>query len=168
MIRQFRPQDAPACCRLIHACLESDLSLSPTLRRKMSSAETPENMNERARLFYVTVYEEENRILGIAGLDLNEVRLLCVFPERQRAGIGRALLDHIKTMAPGFLFADIFVYSSIQAAGFYKACGFSEKGTFTFYFGGEALPTIFMTYLVDNIGDRGLSFENKPRIMGTN
>jgi N-acetylglutamate synthase-like GNAT family acetyltransferase len=122
----------------------------------MSSAETPQNMNECARLFYVAVYEEENRILGIAGLDLNEVRLLCVLPERQRAGIGRALLDHIKTMAPGLLFADIFVYSSIQAAGFYKACGFSEKGAFAFNLGGETLPTIFMTLLVGKTGDREL------------
>jgi N-acetylglutamate synthase-like GNAT family acetyltransferase len=145
MIRQFRSEDAPACCSLIRACLESDLSLSLTLRRKMVTAETPQSMNERARLFYVAVYEEQNRIAGIAGLDLNEIRLLCVLPDCQRAGIGRALLEHLKSMAPSPLFTDIFVYSSIQAAGFYKVCGFSEKGAFTFDFCGEPLPTIFMS-----------------------
>jgi N-acetylglutamate synthase-like GNAT family acetyltransferase len=146
MIRQFRPQDAPACCALIHACLESDPSLSPALRRKIIGAETPQSMNERARLFYVAVWEEQNRIAGIAGLDLNEIKLLCVLPERQRTGIGRALLDHIKTMAPSFLFSDIFVYSSLQAVGFYKAYGFSEKGAYAFDFCGETLPTVFMTF----------------------
>jgi GNAT superfamily N-acetyltransferase len=148
MIRQFRPQDAQECCRLIHACLESDPSLSPELRRLLLSAETPESVNERARLFYMAVQEEEDRIVGIAGMDLNEIKLLCVLPERQGTGIGRALLNHLKTMAPGFLFADIFVYSSIKAAGFYKANGFSEKGSFAFAIDGDTLPTVFMTFAV--------------------
>jgi hypothetical protein len=146
MIRQFQPQDALSCCRLIHACLKSDSSLTPTLRQKIFCMETPQSMLERARLFYVAVYELESRILGVAGLDINEIRLLCVLPERQRGGIGRALLDHIKSMAPGILFADIFVYSSIQAVGFYKSCGFAERGPFAFEIDGEALPTVFMAF----------------------
>jgi citrate lyase synthetase len=145
MIRQFQPQDALSCCRLIHACLKSDSSLTSTLRQKIFCMETPQSMIERARLFYIAVYEEENRILGVAGLDMNEIRLLCVLPECQRRGIGRTLLDHIKSMAPVILFADIFVYSSIQAVGFYKACGFAEKGPFTFEIDGEVLRTVFMT-----------------------
>jgi N-acetylglutamate synthase-like GNAT family acetyltransferase len=146
MIRQFRPQDATPCSRLIHACLKSDFSLTPLLRKKILGMETPQSMDERARLFYIAIYEEENRIVGIAGLDMNEIRLLCVLPERQRGGIARTLLDHIKSMAPASLFSDIFVYSSIQAVGFYKACGFAEKGSFNFEIGGETLPTVFMTF----------------------
>jgi N-acetylglutamate synthase-like GNAT family acetyltransferase len=146
MIRQFRPQDASSCCQLIHACLESDTSLTPTLREKILCMETPQSMIERARLFYVVIFEEGNRVVGVAGLDMNEIRLLCVLPDRQRAGIGRAFIDHIKAMAPGVLFSDIFVYSSLQSAGFYKACGFTEKGPYKFDLGGETLPTVFMTY----------------------
>lgn len=101
-------------------------------------------MKERARLFYLAVYESEDRILGVAGLDMNEIRLLYVSPEHQRRGIGRALLDHIKEMAPGEFFSDIFVYSSLQAVDFYKACGFSDKGRVHFDIGGEMLPTVFM------------------------
>ena len=146
MIRQFQPGDAEACCRLIHACLDNDHSVSSALREKILHAETPGSMNERARLFYVAVYELNNRVLGVAGLDLNEIRLLYVSPEHQRRGIGRALLEHLKPMAPAILFADIFVYSSIRAVGFYKACGFIEKGPFTFDIGGEPLPTVFMAF----------------------
>jgi N-acetylglutamate synthase-like GNAT family acetyltransferase len=145
MIRQFQSQDAQSCCQLIHACLESDASLTPALRQKIRFLETPQSMMERARLFYVAIFEEENRVVGVAGLDINEIRLLCVLPDKQRAGIGRALIDHIKAMAPGVLFSDIFVYSSLQAAGFYKACGFTEKGPYGFDFDGETLPTVFMT-----------------------
>jgi N-acetylglutamate synthase-like GNAT family acetyltransferase len=130
---------------LIHACLQEDFTMSPALREKLRNSESPQNMEERARLFYLAVYEAEDRILGVAGLDMNEIRLLYVSPEHQRRGIGRALLDHIKAMAPGEFFSDIFVYSSLQAVGFYKACGFSENGQVHFDIGGELLRTVFMT-----------------------
>ena len=145
MIRQFRQQDAASCSRLIHASLEKDSSYSFALREKMRRLETPQAMTERARLFYVAVYESEDEILGVAGLDMNEIRLLFVSPEHRRLGIGRALLEHIKAMVPAFLFSDIFVYSSLQAAEFYRTCGFAESGPFPFDVGGEQLQTIFMT-----------------------
>ena len=112
MIRQFQHQDADSCSRLIHACLENDPSYSFALREKIRRLETAQAMAERARLFYVAVYEAGKKILGVAGLDMNEIRLLCVSPEHQRLGIGRSLIEHIKSMVPGFLFSDIFVYSS--------------------------------------------------------
>ena len=145
MIRQFQHRDAASCSRLIHACLENDPSYSLTLREKMRRIETAEAMTERARLFYVAAFESQDEILGIAGLDMNEIRLLCVSPQHRRLGIGRALFEHIKAMVPGFLFSDIFVYSSRQAIEFYRACGFAEKGPFVFDVGGEQLQTIFMT-----------------------
>lgn len=145
MIRQFQPEDAAPCCILIRACLSTDLSLSSGLREKLLNSETPQSMEERARLFYVAVYESENRILGVGGLDMNEIRLLCVSPEHRRNGIGRALLAFIQDMVPGILFPDIFVYSSLEGREFYRACGFLEGGPVNFDLGGEQLYTIFMT-----------------------
>ena len=144
MIRQFQNPDAAPCTRLIHACLESDASYSPALREKIRRLETPRAMAERARLFYVAVFESEGEISGIAGLDMNEIRLLCVSPAHRRIGIGRALVEHVKAMVPGLLFSDIFVYSSMQASGFYRACGFVERGPFVFEVNGEPLQTFFM------------------------
>ncbi len=103
-------------------------------------------MEERARLFYVAVYESGNQILGVAGLDMNEIRLLCVSPGHRRSGIGRALLEHLQSMVPSILFPDVFVYSSLQGRDFYKACGFLEKGPVDFDYDGEKLPTFFMTF----------------------
>ena len=148
MIRLFRPEDASACCSIIRACLEADASYPAALRAKISAGETAESMKQRAGLFYIAVYEEENRILGFAGLDMNEIRLLYVAPDSQHRGIGRSLLEHIKTMVPGAVFPEIFVYSTIGAAGFYGACGFIDKGPFVFDLGGESLPTVFMTLAV--------------------
>jgi len=146
MIRLFQPEDALSCCELIHSCLANDPSYSFALREKIKSSETPQGIVGRSRLFYIAVYELEGRILGIAGLDMNEIRLLYVSPDHQKRGIGRLLIKHLMAMVPRALFADIFVYSSEQAVGFYRACGFIEKGPFAFDLDGELLNTVFMTF----------------------
>jgi GNAT superfamily N-acetyltransferase len=150
MIRNFVPEDAHACCSLIHSCVEADQTIPATLRGKMIHSESPYTMLERSRLFYLAVYESDTGISGIAGLDMNEIRLLCVSPNHQRRGIGRTLLDHLITMVPGYLFPDIFVYASTEAVPFYKACGFIEKGPVAFAFTGSKLQTIFMTRTIKN------------------
>ncbi|MBN1566480.1 MAG: GNAT family N-acetyltransferase [Acidobacteria bacterium] len=144
MIRPFQSGDAESCCALIHACLERDPSYPSPLLQKIRDAETLESMKDRAGLFYIAVYESDDRIMGVAGLDMNEIRLLYVSPEYQDQGIGRMLLEHIKSMVPPALFSDIFVYSSRQAAGFYRACGFADKGPCAFEICGEILQTVFM------------------------
>lgn len=151
MIRNFIPEDAEACSGLIHTCIESDRTIPATLRDKMIQAESPGTVLERSRLFYVAVYESGARISGVAGLDMNEIRILCVSPEHRRRGIGLALLDHLTGMVPGVLFPDIFVYAATGAVAFYKAAGFSEKGSMTFTFEGEQLQTVFMSRMNRNI-----------------
>jgi citrate lyase synthetase len=148
MIRQFRVEDASACCDLIRACVQDDISISDSLRGRILATETPQAMIERASLYYVAVYEWETRILGIAGLDLNEVRLLFVSPARRRAGIGRALIGHLKAMVPATFFSDIFVYASTQSVEFYKSCGFVERGPVELDVADGKLRTVFMTFLM--------------------
>jgi N-acetylglutamate synthase-like GNAT family acetyltransferase len=103
-------------------------------------------MAERGRLFFVVVYEYADRILGMAGLDMNEIRILCVSPGTRRSGIGRELLKYVLTMVPGALFPDAFVYASLEGKEFYKACGFIEKGPVVFDIEGEPMPAVFMTF----------------------
>jgi GNAT superfamily N-acetyltransferase len=149
MIRQFQSRDAACCSTIIQACLEGDPSYSLPLLEKIRSTETAQAMIERARLFYVVVCQLKNEIVGVAGLDLNEIRLLYVSPKHRKRGIGSDLLVHMKSMVPGFLFSDIFVYSSLQAVGFYAACGFIEKGPYIYDLAGEPLKTVFMTSAID-------------------
>jgi N-acetylglutamate synthase-like GNAT family acetyltransferase len=144
MIRQFHRQDASACCSLIRECLSKDPTLLLPLREKLQASETPQTMEERARLFYVAVFESKGLIQGVVGLDLNEIRILCVSPQCRGGGIGRALVDHIRTMVPATLFPDVFVYSSLEGREFYKACGFLDKGPVEFIIGSERMPAHFM------------------------
>lgn len=145
MIRQFRPEDAQCCSDLIQACLRNDEDLQPLVRERLLLSESVEAMRRRATLFYLAVCESANRIVGVAGLDMNEVRLLYIIPEHQGRGYGSALLSHLEAMVPPALFADIFVYSVISAEGFYRARGYRAKGLCSFDLNGVYLETIFMT-----------------------
>jgi N-acetylglutamate synthase-like GNAT family acetyltransferase len=151
MIRQFKVEDASPCCDLIRACVQEDTSLPESVRARILASETPQSVIERASLYYVAVYEWERRIIGLAGLDLNEVRLLFVSPARRRAGIGRALIEHLKAMVPGAFFTDIFVYASTQSVEFYKSCGFIKRGPVEVDVGKGKLDTVFMTFLIRKI-----------------
>jgi N-acetylglutamate synthase-like GNAT family acetyltransferase len=145
MIRQFQADDADACSNIIRTCIRADPGLSETLREKMEKSETRDAMIERARMYYVAVYESDGGIAGVGALDMNEIRILYVSPEHQRRGIGRNLLVHLESMVPPAVFSDIFVYSSPPSAGFYETLGFRNRGQHLFVVEGEQLATVFMT-----------------------
>jgi GNAT superfamily N-acetyltransferase len=143
--RQFRPEDACSCCEILRANVETDASYPPDLRKALLAAEVPDLMLERAALYYVSVCENDLGVVGVGGLDLNEIRFLAVSPLCQRIGIGRLLLEHLESLVPPALFKDVFVYASPDAEGFYRACGFHPGGGETLEVHGHLVPTIFMT-----------------------
>jgi len=143
-IRPIRPEDAAPCCQIVRECLERDRSISGELRRELLARESPESILERARLFYVEVFEQTEGIVGMGGIDLNEIRILCVAPSCQGRGIGRKLLQHLEGMVPPALFKEIFVYASPEAAGFYRSGGYQARGEHVFPVAGHGMNTIFM------------------------
>jgi GNAT superfamily N-acetyltransferase len=144
VIRAIDAGDASRCCELVRACIRRDPSIPGDLREFLLAAETPQTMAERARLFYVAVLESDGSVSGLGGLDLNEIRILCVAPERQGRGLGRRLLRHLEGMVPPFLFKETFVYASLSAAGFYQLHGYQPRGEHLFHIGGRELRTMFM------------------------
>jgi GNAT superfamily N-acetyltransferase len=144
MIRQMQPEDALECSELIRACMEQDSSIPPLLRTELLGREEPEAMLERARLFYVAVCLAGGHLVGVGGIDLNEIRVLCVAPEHQKRGIGRRILQHLETMVPPAFFQEIFVYASPGASGFYQVSGYEARGEHVFTINGHDLKTLFM------------------------
>ncbi len=144
-VRQFRPEDADACCGLVCACLRIDPLIPPAAVEALIRAESPEAMRERAKIFYLAVCVAGDRIAGVGGVDMNEIRLLYVGPEFRGRGRGSALLAHLESMVPPALFADAFVYSTPGAVGFYREHGYRPGGEHLIDVGGVSMPTIFMT-----------------------
>jgi ribosomal protein S18 acetylase RimI-like enzyme len=75
---------------------------------------------ERAELW---VFEEEGRILGFAGVSGSELTHLYTDPSAQKRGVGRALLDHVKSLRPESL--ELWVFQKNEGARrFYERHGF--------------------------------------------
>jgi N-acetylglutamate synthase-like GNAT family acetyltransferase len=144
-IRQFQPEDADACYRIVCDCLRKDTSLPSAARDSLLGTQSQASMLDQARLFYLAVYQVTGLVVGVGGVDLNEIRLLFVSPVYQHQGIGHSLLEHLETLVPAALFGDIFVYAAQGAEDFYRAHGYRAQGDHRFIVGDAVVPTIFMT-----------------------
>jgi GNAT superfamily N-acetyltransferase len=145
LIRCFEPSDALACSEIVTDCLTADPSIPPALKAELLRLESDTAMCVRARLFYIAVYLEHGRPLGLGGLEMNEIRMMFVDPDHQFRGIGSALLNHLEELVPPALFSNVFVYAAPGAVPFYRAHGYEPGGEHVFDFGSHRLPTIFMT-----------------------
>jgi len=145
MIRQFEPQDAEACSALSRACLRMDPMIAPDAREDLLRLETAAAMRERACLYYLAVCFHSGGIVGAAGVDMNEIRLLFVDPGQRRKGIGTSLLEHVEALVPAALFEDIFVYASPAAVGFYLSRGYLQGGDCRIAIGEYTFKTVFMS-----------------------
>ncbi len=144
-IRQFQPDDAAASAGVLQACIRLDLTIPQAAREELVQIESPAAMIEHSRLYYLAVCALDEKIVGVAGLDMNEIRLLFVDPGHQRLGIGTRLLRHLEGFVPPALFCDVFVYAAPGAVGFYRLHGYEPKGAHGFKIAGETVPTVFMT-----------------------
>jgi putative acetyltransferase len=73
------------------------------------------------------VYEQDAEVVGFLSLVGNEVGGLFVHPDHQRRGIGRALVDHARSLRPN-LELDVFAENEIGRR-FYAAYGFELVST---------------------------------------
>jgi GNAT superfamily N-acetyltransferase len=144
MIRQFRPEDAEAASEIVCSCLRLDPMVPASARDELILMESPASMIERSRLYYMAVCVHAGLVAGVAGVDMNEIKLLFVDPGRQRLGMGSRLLQHLEAWVPPALFGDVFVYSALGAAGFYRAHGYRPEGEHSFVIAGHTVTTIFM------------------------
>jgi ribosomal protein S18 acetylase RimI-like enzyme len=75
---------------------------------------------ERTELW---VAEEEGRVVGFTGVSGSELTHLYTDPSAQNLGVGRALLDHVKSLRPERL--ELWVFQKNEAARrFYERHGF--------------------------------------------
>jgi len=118
MIRRATPDDAPAISD-VFVRARDEMTYLPRI---------PEHVQpylggrflERAELW---VFEEQGRILGFAGVSGGELTHLYTDPPAQKRGVGRTLLDHVKTFQPDGL--ELWVFQKNEGARrFYERHGF--------------------------------------------
>jgi ribosomal protein S18 acetylase RimI-like enzyme len=118
MIRRATPDDAPAISDLFVRARDQ-MTYLPRI---------PEHVRpllggwflERAELW---VAEEGGRVVGFAGVSGSELTHLYTDPSAQNRGVGRALLDHVKSLRPEGL--ELWVFQRNEGARrFYERHGF--------------------------------------------
>jgi GNAT superfamily N-acetyltransferase len=118
MIRRATPDDAPAISDLFVRARDQ-MTYLPRI---------PEHVRpllggwflERAELW---VAEEGGRVVGFAGVSGSELTHLYTDPSAQNRGVGRALLDHVKSLRPERL--ELWVFQKNEGARrFYERHGF--------------------------------------------
>ena len=118
MIRRATPDDAPAISDLFVRARDQ-MTYLPRI---------PEHVRpllggwflERAELW---VAEEGGRVVGFAGVSGSELTHLYTDPLAQNRGVGRALLDHVKSLRPERL--ELWVFQKNEGARrFYERHGF--------------------------------------------
>ncbi|WP_299574317.1 GNAT family N-acetyltransferase [uncultured Shewanella sp.] len=92
---------------------------------KWAEGDVPETfIHDFARHGFVT--EIANKVVGVGMIDLNTgmVDAMFVRPESFGQGLGRKMLEHLETLAKQASCKKLMLDSSLNAADFYRNCGF--------------------------------------------
>lgn len=90
----------------------------------------PKSFLERSknRRYFVAEDKKTKRILGIIGIEKNEVKTFNVDPKYHGKGIGRLLNGRFRKEALKRGYKKVFARSSLYAVNVYKKLGFKTKG----------------------------------------
>lgn len=80
------------------------------------------------------IARREGRVVGTGALDVKTGKIDAVFvhPGYMRSGIGRAIVAHLVGLARDARLVSLTLEATINAAAFYRACGFSGDETATY------------------------------------
>ncbi len=128
IIRDYRPEDWPAVCRVHDRSRPDELRGSFDVRAFIPLADDPEGEYVESCTMFVA--QQGDEILGFAGIDEPYLAWLYVDPAYYRRGVGRALLRHCLarldedawTLACG---------NNDAALGLYESEGFVVESRFT-------------------------------------
>jgi len=82
-----------------------------------------------AERFYVATLDDHVVGTGMIDLESGEVGAMFVHPSRMRTGVGRRILTYLESLALEAGLAHLSLESTLNAAPFYRACGFAGETT---------------------------------------
>lgn len=145
-VREFRPEDARQCSRIIeenHILFTSKENPLMTIRALLKESKPNRLIHKsKTRLYFVA--QECDQIFGIGGIKDDQVQALFVRPDMQRRGIGRMLMDAIEEDAKKHGVRTLICQSSMHAQGFFEKMGFGSIRTKTVGFKGTPLTHVQM------------------------
>jgi predicted N-acetyltransferase YhbS len=125
-IRPADLADAEAISQVVLSALRSSNAkdYTPEIIERVAESFSPAGIAILMARRDVLVAEEGSRIVGTASLNGKVVRTMFVAPDRQRKGIGAALMRELDRLAREKWNTTLVVPSSVTAEGFYAKLGF--------------------------------------------
>jgi GNAT superfamily N-acetyltransferase len=129
-IEKARTEDAEAVWNLRSNALRTQCAghYDAELLAKWSDACAPEGFAATvADGFYVIRDGERITACGLIALEKGSIEALFVDPTAFGKGYGRAMLHHLQTLAQQHGMKRLRLNATLNAAGFYRACGFTGE-----------------------------------------
>lgn len=153
MIRQAVPEDIPAIVAVAHIAWEDTFSeiMRPETRRQfLEEFYTTEALVKAlsVRPGGMWVAEDQGEVIGFAqvvpmvGKPGVELTRLYVLPQRQRGGIGKALLDHVQTHFAGQPLWALVEKDDLNSVTFFAKNRFGKRRVVSLNLYGEELKFI--------------------------
>lgn len=146
LLRRFQPEDAEAVSRLIVEVLRSvnvhEYSVEAV--EAMIPSFTPDKLTDQAGHQYTIVCLQGGDLVGTAALDGDRVRNVFVAVQRQRRGIGRALMADLEAQARANQRSRVYLHASLSAESFYRRLGYQTRRRVEREVEGFPVPVIHM------------------------
>ena len=155
-IRKANADDAPAAWSIRAAAISSQCTgyYEPEELQLWTAGEMTGRFSAAvADSFYVATMD--GRVVGTGMIDLKIGKLDAIFvhPDHMAAGVGRLIVSHLEKLAIEAGLAQVNLESTLNAAAFYRSCGFVRKGISKYNSpSGASLDCILMTKRLRSFG----------------
>ena len=124
-IRNFRKGDEVTCAEICRLAIEEEKSVSRQQMDWLIEHENEEKFLDRLKYCdALLVYEEKEKVVGVAGLAHGELKGLYVHPKNQRKGIGSILLKEIESRARKHGWVSLRFDANPRSVPFYEKHGY--------------------------------------------
>lgn len=126
-IKRATPEDAHAAFDIRREAIRSQCIGAYTVEQMMLWTRGKAEDGYSALMdkpFYLGWVNGEPVATGMLDLDNNEVGALFVLPEFTGRGYGKAMLDHLESVARELAIDAVVLDATLNAASFYRACGY--------------------------------------------
>lgn len=124
-LRTYTPSDAAGCCTVIRACLPLLEGLDDAALGHVAAKLTPDTLHaELGPADALVVTDPTGRVLALGALAAGELVRLYVLPDRQRQGLGTALVDALEARARAGGVRQLTLEAAPNAVAFFRRRGF--------------------------------------------
>lgn len=130
IIRKFKKEDAAKAGNMVTKTMLTSFKgvYSKKVINALCDHNTPSYFLKSAKERQYFVAEDKNleKIVGVIGMDGNELKRFFVLPECQGQGVGRKLFERFKEEAVEKGYKSVFVHASENAQQIYESLGFKK------------------------------------------